>query len=152
MKNLISLLLFLLLLQCGYQPIYNKENLSDVNITVGETKGDSSLNNLINSRLKRYSSSETDKIYTIDVNTSFSKSILSKDAAGKATKLKLSAEMNFKVIFDEKSQNYLFEESINIDNLSDKYEQNNYENIIKNNFVDTVINKLLIELSMIKWL
>lgn len=150
MKNLISLLLFLLLLQCGYQPIYNKENLSNVNITVGETKGDSSLNNLINSRLKRYSSPETDKIYTIDVNTSFSKSILSKDAAGKATKLKLSAEMNFKVIFDEKSQNYLFEESINIDNLSDKYEQNNYENIIKNNFVDTVINKLLIELSMIK--
>ncbi len=150
MKNLISLLLFLLLLQCGYQPIYNKENLSNVNITVGETKGDSSLNNLINSRLKRYSSSETDKIYTIDVNTSFSKSILSKDAAGKATKLKLSAKMNFKVIFDEKSQNYLFEESINIDNLSDKYEQNNYENIIKNNFVDTVINKLLIELSMIK--
>ncbi len=150
MKNLISLLLFLLLLQCGYQPIYNKENLSNVNITVGETKGDSSLNNLINSRLKRYSSSETDKIYTIDVNTSFSKSILSKDAAGKATKLKLSAKMNFKVIFDEKSQNYLFEESINIDNLSDKFEQNNYENIIKNNFVDTVINKLLIELSMIK--
>ena len=150
MKNLISLLLFLLLLQCGYQPIYNKENLSNVKITVGETQGDSSLNNLINSRLKRYSSSETDKIYTIDVNTSFSKSILSKDAAGKATKLKLSAKMNFKVIFDEKSQNYLFEESINIDNLSDKYEQNNYENIIKNNFVDTVINKLLIELSMIK--
>ena len=150
MKNLISLLLFLLLLQCGYQPIYNKENLSNVNITVGETKGDSSLNNLINSRLKRYSSSETDKIYTIDVNTSFSKSILSKDAAGKATKLKLSAKMNFKVIFDEKSQNYLFEESINIDNLSDKYEQNNYENIIKNNFVDTVIDKLLIKLSVIK--
>ena len=140
----------LLLLQCGYQPIYNKENLSNVNITVGETKGDSSLNNLINSRLKRYSSSETDKIYTIDVNTSFSKSILSKDAAGKATKLKLSAKMNFKVIFDEKSQNYLFEESINIDNLSDKYEQNNYENIIKNNFVDTVIDKLLIKLSVIK--
>ena len=150
MKNLISLLLFLLLLQCGYQPIYNKENLSNVKITVGETQGDSSLNNLINSRLKRYSSSETDKIYTIDVNTSFSKSILSKDAAGKATKLKLSAKMNFKVIFDEKSQNYLFEESINIDNLSDKYEQNNYENIIKNNFVDTVIDKLLIKLSVIK--
>jgi len=150
MKNLISLLLFLLLLQCGYQPIYNKENLSNVNITVGETKGDSSLNNLINSRLKRYSSSEPDKIYTIDVNTSFSKSILSKDAAGKATKLKLSAKINFKVIFDEKSQNYLFEESINIDNLSDKYEQNNYENIIKNNFVDTVIDKLLIKLSTIK--
>ena len=150
MKNLISLLLFLLLLQCGYQPIYNKENLSNVKITVGETQGDSSLNNLINSRLKRYSSSEPDKIYTIDVNTSFSKSILSKDAAGKATKLKLSAKINFKVIFDEKSQNYLFEESINIDNLSDKYEQNNYENIIKNNFVDTVIDKLLIKLSTIK--
>ena len=150
MKNLILLLLFLFLSQCGYQAIYNKENLSDIKITVGEMKGDTYLNNLINSKFKRYSSSKTDKIYTIDVNTSISRSILLKDAAGKATKLKLSAKINFKVIFDEKSQNYLFEESINIDNLSDKYEQNNYENIIKNNFVDTVIDKLLIKLSTIK--
>ena len=150
MKNLISLFLFLLLLQCGYQPIYNKENLSNINITVGEMKGDTSLNNLINSKLKRYSSTETEKIYTIDLDTSMSKSILSKDAAGKATKLKLSAKMNFKVIFDKNSQSYVFEESINIDNLSDKYEQNNYENTIKNNFVNTVVDKLIIKLNMIK--
>ena len=150
MKNLILLFLFLFLLQCGYKTIYNKENLSNIKITVGEMKGDTSLNNLINSKLKRYSSTETEKIYTIDVDTSISKSILSKDAAGKATKLKLSAKMSFKVIFDEKSQTFIFEESINIDNLSDKYEQNNYENTIKNNFVNTVVEKLIIKLNMIK--
>ncbi len=150
MKNLILLFLFLFLLQCGYKTIYNKENLSNIKITVGEMKGDTSLNNLINSKLKRYSSTETEKIYTIDVDTSVSKSILSKDAAGKATKLQLSAKMNFKVIFDKKSQTYIFEESINIDNLSDKYEQNNYENTIKNNFVNTVVEKLIIKLNMIK--
>ena len=150
MKNLISLLLLLFLLQCGYQAIYNKENLSNIKVNIGEMKGDTSLNNLINSKFKRYSSTETEKIYTIDVDTSISKSILSKDAAGKATKLKLSAKMSFKVIFDEKSQTFIFEESINIDNLSDKYEQNNYENTIKNNFVNRVVEKLIIKLNMIK--
>ena len=150
MKNLISLFLFLFLLQCGYQAIYSKENLSNINITVGEMKGDTSLNNLLNSKLNRYSSTETEKIYKIDLNTSISKSILSKDAAGKATKLKLSVKMEFKVIFDEKSQTHIFEESINIDNMSDKYEQNNYENTIKNNFVNTVVEKLIIKLNLIK--
>ena len=44
----VILLLFLFLSQCGYQAIYNKENLSDIKITVGEMKGDTYLNNLIN--------------------------------------------------------------------------------------------------------
>ncbi len=150
MKNLITLVLFLFLLQCGYKVVYNQKNLSKINVTVGEMKGDASINNLINSNLKRYSSSESEKNYIIDVNTSFSKSILSKNAAGKATKLKLDAKMNFNVILNETSQNFTFKESINIDNLSDKYEQNNYENVIKRNFVNTVIEKLIIKINMIK--
>ena len=148
MKNLIALVLFLL--QCGYKVIYNKENLSKINVSVREMKGDSSINNLIKSKLKKYSSTETEEIYIIDLNTSFSKSILSKDAAGNATKLKLNAKMKFNVILNEISQSFEFNESINIDNLSDKYEQNNYENVIKRNFVDTVIEKLIIKINIIK--
>ena len=150
MKNLIALVLFLFLLQCGYKVIYNKENLSKINVSVREMKGDSSINNLIKSKLKKYSSTETEEIYIIDLNTSFSKSILSKDAAGNATKLKLNAKMKFNVILNEISQSFEFNESINIDNLSDKYEQNNYENVIKRNFVDTVIEKLIIKINIIK--
>ena len=150
MKNLIALVLFLFLLQCGYKVIYNKENLSKINVSIREIKGDASINNLIKSKLKKYSSAETEKIYIIDLNTSFTKSILSKDAAGNATKLKLNAKMNFNVILNEISQSFEFNESINIDNLSDKYEQNNYENVIKRNFVDTVIEKLIIKINIIK--
>ena len=150
MKNIITLLLFLLLLQCGYKAVYNKDNLSNIKISVRELNGDSTLNNLINSKLKKYSSIETEKVYVVDVNTSISKSILSKNTTGEATKLKLNAKMSFKVFFDETSQSFVFKESINIDNLSDKYKQNNYENLIKRNFVDTVIDKLVIKINMIK--
>ena len=62
----------------------------------------------------------------------------------------MTLDDQFKVIFDDKSQTYIFEESINIDNISDKYEQNNYENTIKNNFVNTVVEKLIIKLNLIK--
>ena len=150
MKNIITLLLFLLLLQCGYKAVYNKDNLSNIKISVRELNGDTTLNNLINSKLKKYSSIETEKVYVVDVNTSISKSILSKNTTGEATKLKLNAKMSFKVFFDETSQSFVFKESINIDNLSDKYKQNNYENFIKRNFVDTVIDKLVIKINMIK--
>ena len=150
MKNIITLLLFLLLLQCGYKAVYNKDNLSNIKISVRELNGDTTLNNIINSKLKKYSSIETEKVYVVDVNTSISKSILSKNTTGEATKLKLNAKMSFKVFFDETSQSFVFKESINIDNLSDKYKQNNYENLIKRNFVDTVIDKLVIKINMIK--
>ena len=58
--------------------------------------------------------------------------------------------IEFDVLFDKKQENYIFEENLNIENSSNAYEQKNYENIIKNNFINTIINEFMLQLDTLK--
>ena len=150
MKNYLLILIFIFVSNCGYTTVYKNQKTIDFKISVQEMKGDKSINNLVKSKLNRFSNNESENIYKIEVNSSYSKSVLSRDATGKASNLKLSTLIEFSVNQKEKKQKFLFEENLNIENLSDSYEQNKYENIIKNNFVTTIVEKLIIKLSLIK--
>lgn len=151
MKNIILILLIFTLTSCGYSTVYNKNNTTkNLNIVVQNMEGDRSINNLVHRKLKKYSTDKTDEMYIIDLDSSLSKSTISKDKTGKATNINLSVNINFDVRFDEKNENFSFRENINIENSSDLYEQNKYENEIKNNFADSIIEKLILKLSQIK--
>ena len=151
MQNIILILLIFTLTSCGYSTVYNKNNTTkNLNIVVQNMEGDRSINNLVHRKLKKYSTDKTDEMYIIDLDSSLSKSTISKDKTGKATNINLSVNINFDVRFDEKNENFSFRENINIENSSDLYEQNKYENEIKNNFADSIIEKLILKLSQIK--
>ena len=147
MKNYLLILIFIFVSNCGYTTVY--KNI-DFKISIQEMKGEKSINNLVKSKLSKFSSTDSENIYKIEVNSIYSKSVLSRDITGKASDLKLSTRIEFNVIQNEKKQKFSFEENLNIENLSDSYEQNKYENIIKNNFVTTIVEELIIKLSLIK--
>ena len=150
MKNYLLILIFIFVSNCGYTTVYKNQKTIDFKISIQEMKGDKSINNLVKSKLSKFSSTDSEKIYKIEVNSIYSKSVLSRDITGKASNLKLSTRIEFNVIQNEKKQKFSFEENLNIENLSDSYEQNKYENIIKNNFVTTIVEELIIKLSLIK--
>ena len=150
MKNYLLILIFIFVSNCGYTTVYKNQKTIDFKISIQEMKGDKSINNLVKSKLSKFSSTDSENIYKIEVNSIYSKSVLSRDITGKASDLKLSTRIEFNVIQNEKKQKFSFEENLNIENLSDSYEQNKYENIIKNNFVTTIVEELIIKLSLIK--
>ncbi len=150
MKNYLLILIFIFVSNCGYTTVYKNQKTIDFKISIQEMKGDKSINNLVKSKLSKFSSTDSENIYKIEVNSIYSKSVLSRDITGKASNLKLSTRIEFNVIQNEKKQKFSFEENLNIENLSDSYEQNKYENIIKNNFVTTIVEELIIKLSLIK--
>ena len=84
------------------------------------------------------------------MQTTFNKDVLSKDKTGRATDLKLSTSANFIVNYRDQIKEFSFEENLIIDNSSDFYEQSNYENNIKKNFVNTIVDKFIIKLKLIK--
>ncbi len=150
MKNIILILMLSLLSNCGFTPIYeNKEN-TNFKITMQNIDGNKSINNILTRKLKRYITTDADKNFVVNANTTFSKIVLSKDKTGRATDIKLSTTIDFIVNYKNQNLKYSFEESLNIDRSSNFYEQNNYENNIKNNFVDTIVEKLIIKLKLIK--
>ena len=150
MKNLALILIIALISHCGFTPVYQDKENVNFKITIQNINGDKSINNLLNRKLKRYTVIDVDKNFVINANTSYSKTVLSKDTTGRATDLKLSTNIDFIIKLGEKIQKFSFEESLNIDNSTDFYEQNNYENNIKNNFINTIVEKLIVNLKQIK--
>ena len=150
MKNFLLILLIILLTSCGYTTVYNQQEKSDIQINILETSGNNTINNLIKSKIKKYTSRNVNNNFDVSVNSNFTKSVLSRDTTGKASDFRLNLIVEFTVKSKGGIKYFVFEENLNIENSSDTYEQNNYENSIKSNFVNSIIDKLIIKLILLK--
>ena len=77
--------------------------------------------------------------------------ILLKNSSGKISKYQIYIKTEFTINYKEKTFNEYFVERFNIKNISDPFEQDNYEKTIKNNLVASIekINIETIKLQMI---
>jgi len=150
MKNLILIILFIFLSNCGYVPIYKDLQNANINIFVQKSEGEENINNLLISKLKAYNAKDTKNNYVIDMNSVYTKTVISKDSAGNAVDIELNLKVEFILYFNEKSQKFSLTEKFNIKNTSDVFEMNNYENVIKNNFILSIKNKLIMKLLAIQ--
>ena len=145
-KKIYPILIILILTSCGYTPIYNSPNKSDYKINIIEKSGDKLINNLIVSEIKAISNSQSNKIFNLEINTVFEKIIVSKDVKGTVSDYQLILKSNFTIRKGEESETISFVEKQNIKNTSDIFEQKNYEDVIKRNFVISLVRKLNLEL------
>ena len=150
LKSINLILIFLLFINCGYSPLY--KDLSNINfsITLNEINGDRKINNLIKSKLNTYNTNNTEKNYKIDVNTKYKKDIIAKDTTGAATEYKLTINSSFKVNSNNYEKEFVFKESFNMKSISNKLEEQDYESNIQSNLVNTIIKKLVLQLSVAK--
>ena len=146
MKKLIIFLIIILIPGCGFEPIYSTKNNLDYKLNTIERKGDSSIDNLIATELQRLSNDQSNKLIDIVINTSYEKKIISKDSKGSVSDYQININTKFLIIFREKELKFQFSDKQNIKNISDIFEQKNYENIIKKNFANSAVRKLNLEL------
>ena len=131
---------------CGFTPLYNDNNKSNYNIIITDQKGDQYLNDLIIKEIKKISNlNSIDKLY-LKIDTKYEKKIISKDTKGSASEYELSILTYFSISGLEKDQKFLLREKQNLKNISDTFEQKNYENIIKRNFASSLVRKLNLEI------
>ena len=150
LKSINLIIIFLLFTSCGYSPLY--KDLSNINfsITLNEVNGNRTINNLIKSKLNNYNSSVAEKKYDIDIDTKYIKDIIAKDTTGAATEYKLTINASFKVSSNDYEAEFLFKESFNMKSISDKLEEQDYEENIQSSLVDIITRKLILQLSLVK--
>ena len=150
LKSVNLILMFLFLISCGYSPLY--KDLSNINfsITLNEINGNRTINNLIKSNLNNYNVNNAQKNYSIDINTKYIKDIIAKDTTGAATEYKLTVDTSFKVNSNDYEKEFLFQESFNMNSISDKLEEQDYEENIQSNLVNIITKKLILQLSIAK--
>ena len=151
-KSLILIVIFIILNSCGYAPLYIESN-SKFSIEIVRQDGDRDINNLLSSNLKRFSnktSEVTEKNYKIMINSLYAKNIIAKDAKGKSTDYQLKIDINFNINIEDKTKIIKFSEIFNMKGQDNNFEEKKYESIIKKNMVNTIVQKLILQLNTMK--
>ena len=139
-KNIIILFLIVLLSNCGFTPIYIKNNNTNFSIEKMDFTGDRELNNFLKSNLNQYKNKKVNNKIYIEAVSIYEKNILSKNSSGEVTKYQLDAEIVFKIKPSNKEIKITEKKIMN--SMSDKFEEARYERLIKQSFASSISNKL----------
>ena len=149
-KFLILIISFNLISHCGFTPLYS--NKSDVNFSITSIKfeGDKELNNFLKNSLNKFTNNESEKKYTIKINSNYSKNVLSKNKAAETTNFELSTNTTFQILSNNKVlKEFKISEKKIMDNIDDDFEEQKNEKIAKQNFASSMTNKLVTEISIL---
>ena len=143
-KNIVIISLIFFLANCGFTPIYLKNN--NVNFSIEEINftGDRELNNFLKLNLNQYKNKEINNKIYIEANSKYNKIILSKDGAGEVTNYELVAEVIF--LIKSKNKQIKISEKKIMQSMADKFEEAEYEKSIKQSFASSITYKLISEL------
>ena len=133
---------------CGFTPKYANYEGINFQIEIDKSTGDRELNNFLKSKLKRYNNkiNQDLEILYLDLNSKFEKNSIAKNTKGEITKYELKAIVNITLIFENKTREVIFDERFKIDKIDDSVEQNNYILIIKKDFANQIIDKLIFDI------
>jgi len=154
MKKIIFIIIFsLTVYACGYTPIYSlKNNNSNFKIeSVSFKSGDNVFNNYLRVYLKRYSLIEREIKFFVSVETDYQKLVVSKNIKGEATEYELIADIKFSITHNDLIvKKFSIVEKLIIDNNSNQFEESTYERTIKQNFANSISEKLVMQLADIQ--
>ena len=143
----LSILILFFIYGCGYTAVYKDNNINDYNIIVSKMSGDIVMNKLIKNELEIVSNENSENDYYVELNTTYSKEIKSKNNSGIASNYEIIVAASF--VID--SEIITFEEKFIVKNISDSIEQKNYEDIIKKNFASSIKGRLITKLLSLQW-
>ena len=151
MKKILNILIFIpfLFLGCQYTPIYSNKDKFNFKIENIDFTGDVEINNLIDKKLKKYKTTKSGEKVSISTFSSYEKISQSKNLSGKTTDYLVVIKTSFEIEMGDKTNMLIFREEFLIKNFSNKFEENNFEKIKKENSIDLIINKLVTQITQI---
>ena len=149
-KIFFIIILLNLLNHCDYKPVYSNQNKVNYKIIITSFSGDKDINNLIASNLKRYSKESSNEIVDISFDTKYTKGVLAKNSAGSITDYQIDAVTLFVIKKENNSESFSVNKKNNFKKMTDKYEEKNYERNIKENLANSISQKLILRLAVIK--
>ena len=146
-KKHLLILLFLLVCSCGYTPMTEYKLKSDINIVINEIKGDEEINNIYKKIANSYARNESQKKLFLNIDTNFTKTIISKDLKGNASDYRLTINSVFTT--DNKKTISITKDFI-VKKFDENFQQQNYENQIKENLANIIYQDLIRQLTILQ--
>jgi len=152
MKKKLNILFFLIIIflhSCGFEPIFSSKNIKDAKlVSIHEVNFEvySDSNNLFLRKFRYFQKDEENlKKFNLTLNINETKKIISKNKLGDPETFNI--EISVDVVILNTENNILNSRTIsknrNYNNLNNKFDLKQEENIIKNNIVDEIVDEIL---------
>ena len=141
-KSILLILLFFILANCGFEPIYSSKKS---NFNIGEIKitNKNRFNTIIENNLRNISNSESQNIFDLIINSERKKIVSSKDAKGNPQLLTMIISVEIQIIKNNVIKNTKnFSENFSYSNNSNKFSLGQYEKDIEKNLINQIIENI----------
>ena len=141
-KSILLILLFFILANCGFEPIYSSKKS---NFNIGEIKitNKNRFNSIIENNLKNISNNESQNKFDLIVNSERKKIVSSKDAKGDPQLLTMIISIEIQIIKNNAIKNTKsFSQNFSYSNDSNKFSLAQYEKDIEKNLINKIIENI----------
>ena len=141
-KSILLILLFFILANCGFEPIYSSKKS---NFNIGEIKitNKNRFNAIIENNLRNISNNESQNIFDLIINSERKKIVSSKDEKGNPQLLTMIISVEVQIIKNNVIKNTKnFSENFSYSNNSNKFGLGQYEKGIEKNLINKIIENL----------
>jgi len=146
-KSFSVIVVLCLLTSCGYTPMFSNLDKNNIFIEIQNVEGDRTINNAIKKRLSQYQKNiNAEKKYQLEIFTDYNKLVITKDAAGIITNYRLTVATSFKVNYNDKLETITINEKFDIKKGDSLFEEKNYENLIKQDIANLIVQKFIFQL------
>ena len=148
-KFILNFIIFVFITNCGYTPLYSVKN-NNINFNIGKIKitGDRDLNENIINQLKNVKTKDknNNRIYNLTIETGIEIIVTSKDSKGNPKTYKMISTINLTTIKDGKEYNMQLESVDNYNDISSKFELENFEKNLKRNSASKITQEIILYL------
>lgn len=141
-KSILLILLFFILANCGFEPIYSSKKS---NFNIGEIKitNKNKFNSKIKNNLKNISNNESQNKFDLIINSEKKRIVSSKDAKGNPQLLTMIISVEVQIIKDNVIKNKKnFSQDFSYSNNSNKFSLAQYEKDIEKNLINKIIENI----------
>ena len=141
-KSILLILLFFILANCGFEPIYSSKKS---NFNIGEIKitNKNRFNTIIENNLRNISNSESQNIFDLIINSERKKIISAKDKKGNPELFTMIISVEVQIVKNNMIKNKKgFSQNFSYSNNSNKFGLGQYEKGIERNLINKIIENL----------
>ena len=141
-KSILLILLFFILVNCGFEPIYSSKKS---NFNIGEIKitNKNKFNSIIKYNLKNISNNESQNKFDLIINSEKKRIITTKDTKGNPELLAMIISIEVQIVKDNVIKNKKsFSENFSYSNNSNKFSLAQYEKDIEKNLINKIIENI----------
>ena len=151
MKKKLNILFFLIifLYGCGFEPILSSKNINNTQLVSIEKINFNNYNDLNNLFLRKFRSFQKDeenlKEFNLALNINETKKIISKNKLGDPETFNIEISVDVVILNTENNilNSRVIRKNKNYNNLDNKFDLKQEENVIKNNIVEEIVDEIL---------